>query len=95
MTIDCTKQKPDINDLPKDIQRQLYTVIKFKWTLNNTKGLIMKTKILMLSFALSLGISTGASAISPCLAEFMACVERDAGANERVCEAEFKKCAGY
>lgn len=71
MTIDCTKQKPDINDLPKDIQRQLYTVIKFKWTLNNTKGLIMKTKILMLSFALSLGISTGASAISPCLAEFM------------------------
>lgn len=55
----------------------------------------MKTKILMISFALSLGVSTGASAISPCLAKFMACVERDAGANERVCEAEFKKCAGY
>ena len=55
----------------------------------------MKTKILMLSFALSLGISTGASAISPCLAEFLACVERDAGANERACEAEFKRCANY
>ncbi|WP_195742826.1 hypothetical protein [Shewanella woodyi] len=54
----------------------------------------MKTKILMLSFALSLGISTGASAISPCLAQFMACVERDAGVNERACEAEYKSCEG-
>lgn len=55
----------------------------------------MKTKILMLSFALSLGLSAGASAISPCLAQYMACVERDDGMNERACEAEYKQCRAY
>lgn len=56
------------------------------------KGLFMKTKLLMLSFALSLGLSTGATAMSPCLAELIACIERDAGVNERACEAAYQAC---
>ena len=55
-------------------------------------GFIMKTKILMFSFALSLGLSANVSAISPCLAQLMACIESDAGVNERTCEAEYDRC---
>jgi hypothetical protein len=52
----------------------------------------MKAKLLMLSFAVSLGLSAGASAISSCMAEYMACVERDDGANERACETAYRAC---